>query len=131
MKENTQEKKLMKKNENSIISKIKRFFTKLFNKQDEVVEVGEEQQDYAQKNNSAFKDNMKVEELTEERVLELRQKYRNGDVSLKELTNEEIDKLCELYDEQISELQKRIESKRSIIEEYKKNKPYRIKRNNV
>ena len=131
MKENTQEKKLMKKNENSIISKIKRFFTKLFNKQDEVVEVGEEQQDYAQKNNSAFKDNMKVEELTEERVLELQQKYRNGDVSLKELTNEEIDKLCELYDEQISELQKRIESKRSIIEEYKKNKPYRIKRNNV
>ena len=103
MKENTQEKKLMKKNENSIISKIKRFFTKLFNKQDEVVEVGEEQQDYAQKNNSAFKDNMKVEELTEERVLELQQKYRNGDVSLKELTNEDI------------EILKLIENRQSII----------------
>ena len=129
MKENTQEKKLMKKNENSIVYKIKRFFIKLFNKKDISVEEHEEQQASMRKDNSSFKVNMKVEELTEERVLELQQKYRNGDVSLKELTNEEIDKLCELYDEQICELQKRIESKRSIIEEYQKK--YKTKKYNA
>lgn len=129
MKENTQEKKLMKKNENSIAYKIKNFFMKLFNKKDIAVEEVEEQQANIHKGNIAFKDNMKVEELNEERVLELQQKYRNGDVNLKELTNEEVDRLCALYDEQIGELQKRIESKRSIIEEYQKK--YKIKKNNV
>lgn len=129
MKENTQEKKLMKKNENSIVYKIKKFFIKLFNKKDISVEEHEEQQASMRKDNSSFKVNMKVEELNDAKVLELQQKYRKGEINLKELTNEEIDKLCELYDEQICEIQKKIESKRSIIEEYQKK--YKIKKNNA
>lgn len=131
MKENTQEKKLMKKNENSIVYKIKQFFMKLFNKKDIAVEEWEEQQDCTHKNNSAFKEKMKVEELNETQVLELQQKYRDGDINLKELTNEQIDKLCDLYDKQIEELKKNIESKRGAIEKYKKRKQYRFKKNNA
>ena len=104
---------------------------KLFNKKDIARDMVEEKKESTHQNNSTFKNNMKVEGLNNARILELQQKYRNGDINLRELTNEEIDKLSELYDEQISELQKKIESKRNIIEEYKKNKPYRIKRNNV
>lgn len=131
MKENTQEKKLTKRNKNSIVYKIKKFFMKLFNKKDVVAENIEEQQESTRKNNSAFKDNMKVEELNDNKVLELQQKYRNGIVSVKELTNEEIDKLCDLYDEQIEKLKKEIKAKSGAIEEYKKRKKYRFKKNNA
>lgn len=131
MKENTQEKKLMKRNENSIFYKIKKFFMKLFNKKDVVAKDIEEQQESTRKNNSAFKDNMKVEKLNDEKVLELQQKYRNGIVSVKELTNEEIDKLCDLYDEQIEELKKEIKAKSGAIEAYKKRKQYKFKKNNA
>lgn len=128
MKRNTQEKKLMKKNENSIVYKIKRFFMKLFNKKDIVVDDVEEQQESTDENKSVFKESMKVEELNKARVLEIQQKYRNGDISLEELTNEEIDKLCDLYDEQIEELKREIKSKSGAIEAYKKE--YRLKKNN-
>lgn len=131
MKENTQEKKLMKKNENSILYKIKNFFMKLFNKKDKAVEEVTSEQTSTYKNNSGFKDDIKVPELDEARILEIQQRYRNGDINLNELTNEEIDKLCDLYDEQINELQKKIESKRGMIEEYRKRKQYRFKKNNA
>ena len=131
MKRNTQEKKLMKKNENSIVYKIKRFFMKLFNKKDIVVDDVEEQQESTDENKSVFKESMKVEELNKARVLEIQQKYRNGDISLEELTNEEIDKLCDLYDAQIEELKKEIKSKSVAFEEYKKRKQYKAKKNNV
>lgn len=131
MKENTQEKKLIKKSENNrIINIIKNFFNKLFNKQKNS---GEKELIKCEDthNNLKFKENIKVQELNEERLLELQLRYRNGDINEYELTNEEIDKLSALYDVQIRELEEQIEAKRITIEEYRKRKKYGIKKNNA
>ena len=91
----------------------------------------EEGQDIITQKNKVFKEDIKVAELTEAKLLELQQRYRNGEIKEAELTDEEIDKLCGLYDTQIQEIQKTIETKIEMIEQYQKRKKYRFRKNNV
>lgn len=121
MKENTQEKNLIEKEENSLFGKIKNFFVKLFGCKKEIVE---ENVIETEENNSEFKESIKVEEVEDEEVklLDLQRRYRRGEIADNDLTDEQIDALSDLYDRQIEALKKAIAEKEQKIAEYKNKK---------
>lgn len=120
MKENTQENKLVEKNENNLLDKIKKFFKNLFNKKRN--DVCEQERTVESKENNEFKENIKLAENSEEELLELQRKFQDGEIVEGELTNEQIDALCELYDRQIAEIQKNIDIVKQRVEENNKRK---------
>lgn len=104
MKENTQEKNLVEKTKKGIFTKIKKFFKKLFNKNGENTNNEKFIEEIIQvKENSLFKENLKRTEDEETRLLELQRRYRRGEIAENDLTDDEVDALCELYDRQIEE----------------------------
>lgn len=132
MKENTQEKNLIERNEKSIFGKIKNFFKKLFNKKDKVVEEQLNSEEInVNENNNDFKDYIKITEDEETQLLELQRKYRRGEIAEKDLTDEQIKSLCDLYDKQIIEIQRTIDAKTEQLSEYKKRKLERIQKKNA
>lgn len=120
MKENTQEKNLIEKNEDNLLGKIKNFFKKLFSKKNKVVEEQITESTISEENNSDFKESIKITEDEESKLLELQRRYRRGEISEKDLTDEQIESLCTLYDKQIEEIQKTIELKSQKLVEYKR-----------
>lgn len=112
---------------NGIIYKIKSFFKNLFKKKD-VQEVAKKSNSVDEK--SAFEESIVVKKDEEkERILELQKRFKEGKLNPEDVTEEDIDKLTELYNEQIAELNKQIEEDTAIIEkcnreieEYKKKK---------
>lgn len=117
MKENTQEKNLIKKEKVSFFGKIKNFFAKIFKKRvKEEIEVTK----INLNENNEFNEYIKKTEDEETILLELQEKYRKGEIAESDLTEEQIDALCDLYDRQIEELRKSIEIKEQKIEEYKR-----------
>jgi len=126
MEENTQEKNLIEKKEKiNFFQKIKNFFKNLFGKKQ--VEVNEEIVAEQQESSNEFKDSIKMTEEEENQLLELQNKYRRGEIAENDLTEEQIDALCDLYDKQIEEIKQSIKVKEEKIAEYKK----RIENNNA
>ena len=124
MKENTQEKNLIEKNKKNIFSKIKNFFRKLFNKKSNDIQeekVREEVVDSKESTNE-FKEYIKKTENEDTKLLELQEKYHNREIDEKDLTEEQIDDLCQLYDKQIAEIKNRIAMKEQKLAEYKNRK---------
>ena len=118
MEENTQEKNLIEKEERNLFGKIKNFFKNLFLKkakkescQEEVIE---------ETNANEFKESIKMSEDEEKELLDLQARYRRGEIAENDLTEEQIDALCDLYDRQIDELNESIRIKEEKIAEYKK-----------
>lgn len=126
MEENTQEKNLIKKEKISIFGKIKNFFKKLFGKKQ--VEVNNEPEVVSQESNNEFIEYIKMTEDEETKLLELQRKYRRGEIAENDLTDEQIDALCNLYDKQINDLKISIKIKEDKIEEHNKR---RIENNNA
>ena len=129
MKENTQEKNLIEKQEKSLFGKIKNFFAKIFGKKVENSEVSEEEltnnpEIINEEDNKEFKESIKVEEVEDEeaKILDLQRRYRRGDIADNDLTDEQIDALSNLYDKQIEALKKAIAEKEQKIAEYKNKK---------
>ena len=120
----------MKKEEmistNGIMYKIKSFFKNLFKKKEKAIEAEET----ISEEKKAFEESIIVKKDEErERILELQKRFREGKLNPEDSTEEDIDKLTELYNEQISELNKQIEEDTAVIEkcnreieEYKKKK---------
>lgn len=132
MEENTQEKNLIEKNEKSIFGRIKNFFKKLFNKKENSVENETVEESSASvKENNEFKEYIKMTEDEETKLLELQARYRRGEIGQNDLTEEQIDALCDLYDKQIEELNKSIKIKEEKIAEHKKRKQQRVENNNA
>ena len=132
MKENTQEKNLIEKNERSLVDKIKGFLKKLFTKKQNETKcdiVNEVINEKEESNN--FKEYIKKTETEETKLLELQRKYHNKELDENELTEEQIDALCDLYDRQIAELEKTIELKEQKLAEYKKKNKHKIEENNA
>ena len=121
MKDNTQEKNLIERNENNIFGKIKSFFRKIFSKKEENTEneIDESVLEEAEKSYN-FREYIKRTEDEETVLFELQRRYHNGEVSIKELTNEQINALCDLYDDKIADLKKTIAAKEQILANYKK-----------
>ena len=129
MGENTQEKNLIEKKEKTtLFGKIKAFFKNLFGRRQDdsenqvVNEVDEV--------NKEFKENIKITEDEETKLLDLQRRYRRGEIAENDLTDEQVDALCELYDRQIAELEKSIEIREKKLAEYKKRKQQKVEENN-
>ena len=64
-------------------------------------------------------------------LMELQTRYRRGEISDNDLTQEQIDSLCMLYDKQIEEIKRQIEVKERKLSEYKRKNKGKIKENNA
>lgn len=132
MEENTQEKNLIEKNEKSIFGRIKNFFKKLFNKKENaVVNETVEESSASVKENNEFREHIKMTEDEETKLLDLQARYRRGEIGQNDLTEEQIDALCNLYDKQIEDLKQSIKIKEEKIAEHKKRKKQRVENNNA
>lgn len=124
MKENTGEKSLMKINENSIFYKIKQFFRNLFHKNEitdasvttEVYSIIESDED----KRNLFMEDIKKIENEETILLKLQKKYRNGEIREEDMTEEQVNSLCALYDKQIANLRKSNDLRKQRLLEYKR-----------
>lgn len=121
MKENTQEKNLIEKSENSILGKIKKFFRNIFNKKESKINYApiKDEKDSTKQGNE-FKENIKIVEDEETKILDLQKRYRRGEIGANDLTEEQIDALSDLYDKQIEVLKEAIAEKEKQIAESKK-----------
>ena len=122
MGENTQEKNLVEKKEKGLLNKIRNFFKNLFGKKQV-----EENEEIVVENNNQFKESIKMTEDEEAKLLDLQKRYHRGEIAENDLTDEQIDALCDLYDKQIEEIKKSIKLKEEKIAEYKR----KIENNNA
>ena len=101
--------------------KIKNFFRNIFYKKNDnsikqTKEIVTEETD----NNYSFKSYIKRTESEETKLLDLQNRYRKGEIADDDLTQEQINSLCMLYDRQIEDLKRTIEAKKQQISKYKK-----------
>ena len=115
MGENTQEKNLVEKKEKGLLNKIRNFFKNLFGKKQV-----EENEEIVVENNNQFKESIKMTEDEEAKLLDLQKRYHRGEIAENDLTDEQIDALCDLYDKQIEEIKSTIKMKEEQIAEYKR-----------
>lgn len=125
MKENTQDKMMIKVNQNNIFYKIKMFFRNLFNKtsrnsneSNDIIETTTISNIVINKN--SFIEDIKNIENEEIKLLKLQQQYRSGEIKEEELTKEQVNALCALYDKQIESLRKSNEIRKQKLLEYRK-----------
>jgi len=120
MKENTQEKSLVEKRKKGIFAKIKTFFVKIFARKQENKDIINEEKNIVNNTNNEFKEYIKMTENEETHLLDLQKRYRKGEIAGNDLTDEQIDALCNLYDKQIADLKIAIENTKKQIAEYDK-----------
>ncbi|MCI8641685.1 MAG: hypothetical protein HFJ59_07460 [Clostridia bacterium] len=125
MEKNTQEKSLVQVNENSIFYKIKRFFLNLFNKHadttDNYVAIKNNNNSVESENKkNSFMESIKNIEDEETKLLKLQRQYRSGEIKEEELTEEQVNSLCTLYDRQIANLKKSNNMRKQRLLEYRK-----------
>lgn len=119
MKNNTHEKNLIEKRENNVFEKMRNFFKKIFGRKEasNENEVNEDILVEAEKSYS-FRDYIrKVDDDTE--LFDLQQRYRRGEIADSDLTQEQINSLCMLYDKQIENLKRTIAVKEQQVIKYK------------
>lgn len=117
MRENTQEKRLVQVNENSIFYRIKRFFKKLFDKNQTIENISVIKEDA---NKNTFMKSIKNIEDEETKLLELQKQYRLGKIKGEDLSEKQIKSLGLLYDKQIASLRKSNEIRKQKLLEYRK-----------
>ena len=120
MENNTQEKDLIERNESTIFGKIKKFFRNLFKKKEISKILDEKEVGIHEEKKQEFKEYVKKTEDEDTQLLDLQRRYRKGEIGDNDLTEEQIEALCDLYDRQIISLKKSIEAKQQQITEYKK-----------
>jgi len=114
MNKNKEQNLLLEINEKSIFYKIKRFFKKMLKNKNIIVE-------------EQIANNIREEKLesttksieSEQNLLKLQSKYRKGEIKEEQLTLEQINSLCKLYDKQIFELKKSNEYRKQKLLKYK------------
>ena len=125
MKENTQEKSLVQVNENGIFYKIKKFFKNLFNRNVNTTNnyaiVKETESLVASENKkNSFMESIKNIKDEETKLLKLQKQYRSGEIKEEELSEEQINLLCKLYDRQIANLKKSNDIRKQKLLEYRR-----------
>lgn len=117
MYKNTQEKSLVEVKNKSIFDKIKSFFKNIFssnsNMEEQVIDKEENHKD-------EFLDRIKDIENDETALLKLQKMYRSGKIKEEDLTKEQVESLCNLYDNQISRLRKSNEIRKQRLKEYRR-----------
>lgn len=117
--EKTKEESLTNVSKQSVFNKIKVFFQKIFRKTEQMDNTNIEIKK-AEEEKNAFKESIKNTEDSQTELLKLQKKFRAGEIKQGDLSQEQIDKLCELYDMQIQSLKLSIEIRKKRIEEYRK-----------
>lgn len=116
MKNTIEEKSLVSGEKQNIFCKIRDFFINLFRGNNE-------KKDNTKIENvqvtNPFLETVKKTEDEETKLLKLQQQYRKGEIKEEDLTEEQIAKLCNLYDKQIAELKKSIEYRTQKILKYR------------
>lgn len=124
MKENIQEKSLKQISEGSIFYRIKRFLKKIFIKNIESsnahVTVKEKIPTESKEKKSSFMEYIKNIEDEETKLLKLQKQYRSGEIKEEELSQEQVESLCDLYDRQIANLKKSNEKRKQKLAEYRR-----------
>lgn len=123
MKNKKYEKSLVTVNENSIFYKIKQFFKNIFyNNKSTNNNVLETENSIATDDNkkNKFMEEIKNIEDEETILLKLQKKFRSGEIKEEELSNEQINSLCALYDRQIANLKKSNEVRKQRLLEYRR-----------
>lgn len=96
----------------NIFRKISEFFKKIFSKK----EVLSKEVIITNEKNNNFLENIKIKEDKEElRLLQLKQQYENGEIDEEEISDEDVDKLCELYKKETDELNADTERRKNHI----------------
>lgn len=96
----------------SIFKKISEFFKKIFSKK----EVLSKEVIITNEKNNNFLENIQIKEDKEElRLLQLKQQYENGEIDEEEISDEDVDKLCELYKKETDELNADTERRKNYI----------------
>lgn len=124
MNENEGEKFLVKVNKNSIFYKIKQFFKNLFHRNEPVdtfttAKASNNIRPDENKRNQFMEEIKKIED-EETILLKLQKQYRNGEIKEEDLTDEQVDSLCKLYDKQISNLKKSNEIRKQKLLEHRR-----------
>ena len=66
--------------------------------------------------NDSFIKNIQIKENKEElRLLQLKQQYENGEIDEEDMSDEDIDNLCKLYEKEIDELNADTERRKNHI----------------
>lgn len=119
---NTDEKSLVKVNEGSLLSRIKGFIKRLF-RQNKIAENIEEinSVNNAEKDRKeAFMNYIKNIEDDETKLNNLQKQYRGGQIKEADLSVEQVNELCALYDRQINNLKKANEMKMQKLLVYRR-----------
>ena len=124
MNNNTNDKSLIIVNENSISYKIKKFFRNLFGKKDSNITTIEKQvlktQEMVNGKKDSFRETITNIENDETRLLKLQKQYRSGEIKEEDMTEDQVNSLCLLYDKQIRELKRANELRKQKLMEYRK-----------
>ena len=122
MKKKTQKKSLVQVNRNGIFNKIKILFKNLFSKNNVIDNNCYTIED--EKNNEnikkSFMESIRNIEDEEIKLLKLQKQYRNGEIKEEELTEEQVNSLCALYDKQIANLRKSNQIRKQKLLEYRR-----------
>ena len=98
------------------MSKIKDFFTKLFRKETQKLIEAPKIETIEKEAQDIFREKMIIDNSKESEALKLQRGFREGNINEEDLTEEEFDKLSNLYERQISETKASIENyKKKII----------------
>ena len=93
----------------NIFRKISEFFKKIFSKK----EVLSKEVIITNEKNNNFLENIQIKEDKEE--LRLLQQYENGEIDEEEISDEDVDKLCELYKKETDKLNADTERRKNHI----------------
>lgn len=121
MKDNTREKNLIERNEDNIFGKIKNFLKNLFGKEDiKINNIVSDDMEMEMEKSEYFRSDMRNIDIDENNIFELQRRYQKGEVADNDLTQEQINALCQLYDSQIADLKRSISAKEKQLAKYKK-----------
>ena len=121
MENNTQEKNLVERNEDNIFEKIKSFLKNLFGKKEiEINNIVDDDIEMEMEKSESFRSNMRNIQIDENNIFELQRRYQKGEIADNDLTQEQINALCQLYDSQIADLKRSISAKEKQLAKYKK-----------
>lgn len=120
----TKNNSLIEISNNSIFFRIKNFFMNLFRK-NKVVEIQqgniimEEHQEVVIQPKRSLMEDIKGISSEEMTLLELQRKYKLGEITEEEMTTEQVQALCDLYDQQNEKLRRSNEYRKQKIMEYR------------
>lgn len=121
MKDNTREKNLIERNEDNIFGKIKNFLKNLFGKEDiKINNIVSDDMEMEMEKSEYFRSDMRNIDIDENNIFELQRRYQKGEVADNDLTQDQINALCQLYDSQIADLKRSISAKEKQLAKYKK-----------